>query len=170
MKRIMLFEKWVSTISTGGDFDLDSMQYVSRDKIYYGVREINISRLGKRVKTKAKFDTGARSSSIDFSIAKELGISDELINKCKELDNVYVPKNITKSEQKELENEIAKELMADFPEVTSVKASKSSSGFSIRAYIQIDIELNGRIVKTEANLRDRTGLTCQMLVGLKDMI
>lgn len=170
MKRIMLFERWVSTITNGGDFDLDSMQYVNKDKIYYGVREINVSRLGKRIKAKAKFDTGARSSSIDFSIAKRLGISDELIARCEELDNIDIPKNITKSQQKKLENEIAKEIMADFPEVTSVKASKSSSGFSIRAYIQIDLELNGRIVKTEANLRDRTGLTCEMLVGLKDML
>jgi hypothetical protein len=31
MKRIMLFENWVSTTTSGGDFDLESgMQYVSR--------------------------------------------------------------------------------------------------------------------------------------------
>lgn len=166
----MLFERWVTT-STEGDFDPDSqLQYVTKDKTYYGVKNIWISRLGKRVKTKAKFDTGARSSSIDFKVAEKLGISNELIDRCKELDDINIPKDITKEEQKKLELKITNDLKAEFPEITSVQASKSSSGFSIRAYINIEIELDGRIVTTEANLRDRTGLSCEMLIGLKDML
>jgi hypothetical protein len=170
MKRLMLFERWVST-STEGDFDPGSqMQYVSKDKTYYGVHNIWISRLGKRISVKAKFDTGARSSSIDFKVAEKLGISNELIDRCRELDDIDIPRNITKEDQKKLEADITNKLKSDFPEVTSVQASKSSSGFSIRAYIKIEIELDGRIVSTEANLRDRTGLSCEMLIGLKDML
>ena len=167
----MLFENWVSTTTSGGDFDTDSqMQYVSRDKTYYGVHNIWVSRSDKRVSVKAKFDTGARSSSIDFSVAKKLGISQELIDKCKELEHIEVPKTISKEDQKKMELRLTKELKTDFPEVTAVQSSKSSSGFSVRAYIQIDIELDGRIVTTNANLRDRTGLSCEMLIGLKDML
>lgn len=170
MKWLKKFEHW-TTDSTFGNFDFDNqMQYVSNSKIYYGIHEIYLRRDGKGVKVKAKFDTGARTSSIDFSVAKKLGISDRLIEKCKELENVHVPKNITKSEQKELERSLSKELKNEFPEVTSVQASKSSSGFSVRAYIKVDIEYSGQIISTEVNLRDRSGLTCEMLVGLRDML
>jgi hypothetical protein len=140
------------------------------DKTYYGVHDLWVSREGKRVKVKAKFDTGARSSSIDFKVALKLGVSEDLISKCKELENVEVPKTISLADQRKLERKLSKELKEQFPEVTSVQASKSSSGFSVRAYISLDIELDGRVISTNANLRDRTGLSCEMLVGLKDML
>jgi hypothetical protein len=170
MKKINMFKNWVSS-STGGEFNLfNQMQYVTNNKTYYGVHNIWISREGVRIPVKAKFDTGARSSSIDFKIAQKLGISNELIRRCKELDHVNIPKDITKVNQKKLEKELGSKLKVDFPEVISVQASKSSSGFSIRAYIKIELELDGRIVITKANLRDRIGLSCEMLVGLKDML
>lgn len=170
MKHLKKFENWVTT-STWEPYDSDSnVQYVSKDKIYYGVHDIYLSRDDKRVKVKAKFDTGARSSSIDFEVARQLGISDAIIDKCKELENVDIHKNISKIEQKKLEKKLSKDLKSKFPEITSVHTSKSSSGFSVRAYVKCNIEYNGQIISTNVNLRDRTGLTCQMLVGLKDMI
>jgi hypothetical protein len=36
--------------------------------------------------------------------------------------------------------------------------------------IRINIEYSGKVISTDANLRDRTGLSCEMLVGLKDML
>mgnify|MGYP000291514667 CR=1 FL=1 len=65
---------------------------------------------------------------------------------------------------------LSNDLKKQFPDITRVQMSKSSSGFSIRAYIEISIHYNGNNVKTEANLRDRSGLSCEMLVGLKDML
>lgn len=107
MKHLKKFENWVTT-STWGPYDSDSnVQYVSKDKIYYGVHDIYLSRDDKRVKVKAKFDTGARSSSIDFEVARQLGISDAIIDKCKELENVDIHKNISKIEQKKLEKKFS---------------------------------------------------------------
>lgn len=168
---IKFFENWISSTTWGGKLDPEEdVQYTSKDKIYYGTHEVYLIRNGKRVKVKAKFDTGARSSSIDFEVAKQLGISDEIISKCKELENIQVDKDITKEAQKELEKKLSRDLKKQFPDIVSVQMSKSSSGFSVRAYIKCDIEYYGRVVSTQVNLRDRKGLTCPMLVGLKDML
>ena len=68
MKHLRKFnENWVSTTTSGEPVEYD---YTSKDNIYYGVHDIFVIRDNKRVKVKAKFDTGARTSSIDFSVAK----------------------------------------------------------------------------------------------------
>jgi hypothetical protein len=171
MRIIKFFENWVSSTTWSGNIDPEEdIQLTSKDKIYYGVHEIYLIRNGKRIKVKAKFDTGARSSSIDFEVARQLGISDEIIQKCKELENVPVSKDISKEEQKKMEKDLSRKLKAKYPDIVNVQMSKSSSGFSVRAYISCDIEYSGRIISTKVNLRDRKGLTCPMLVGLKDML
>ena len=164
---LRLNQNWTSTPTYSNDFDV---QYTSKDKIYYGVHTVKISRNGFTTEVKAKFDTGARSSSIDFKVAKKLGISDAIIEKCKELDNIEVPKNLTKDQEKKYEKEIEAKLKKEFPEIASTQISKSSSGFSIRAYIEVNIQYSGRNINTQVNLRDRKGLSCEMLVGLKDML
>jgi len=170
MKFIKTYEMWTTTTTSMNDVD-PQYDFVSKGKTYYGVHQIHLIRGNKRVEVKAKFDTGARASSIDFSVAEKLGISKELLDECKRLDKLDIPKDISKEEQKKLEKEYTQELKEKFPdEVTSVQMSKSSSGFSVRAYIQCKIEYFGNIVDTEVNLRDRTGMSCEMLVGLKDML
>jgi hypothetical protein len=168
MSNIKMFNEWVST-SSHSNVNTE-MEYTSNNKVYYGVHDVTISRNGISVDVKAKFDTGARSSSIDFGVGEKLGLSKKLIDECRRLDHLDIPKTITKKEQKQLEKKYTQELKSEFPEIIKVQMSKSSSGFSVRAYIKLDINYYGNHVSTEANLRDRTGLTCEMLVGLKDML
>ena len=174
MKHLKQFENWTTT-TTEPNKEVD-VQFTSKDKITYGIHDINISKAGVRTKVKAKFDSGARSSSIDFKVAKRLGVSDDFIKTCKELDSVDLakytknPRNISLAEQGKIERGFYKELKAQFPELSDVKLVKSSSGFSVRMVIRINIEYHGKVISTDANLRDRTGLACEMLVGLKDML
>jgi hypothetical protein len=165
-------EKWDNWTQTTTMKDVEPQyDFASTGKVYYGVHKINLMRGNNKVEVKAKFDTGARTSSIDFSVASKLGISNELLEECKKLEHIDVPKHISRKEQKEIEEKYTEDLKSRFPdEVTSVQISKSSSGFSIRAYIQCKIAYYGNVIDTEVNLRDRTGMSCEMLVGLKDML
>ena len=165
-------DMWTSTSTNNKEYEID---YTSKNSIYHGVRSINVSRNGIRAQVKAKFDSGAKSSSIDFKVAKKLGLSEHFIATCKKLDSVDLSKytkdarNISLLEQRRIEDLFFKELKKAFPEIVAVKLVKSSSGFSMRMTIGLNIEYNGKVIQTDANVRDRRGLSCEMLVGLKDM-
>ena len=168
MKYIVEYNQWYSTSTTSGQNV--ELEYTSKDKITYNVHKVILTLGGKSVEVKAKFDTGAKSSSIDFGVATKLGVSDELLKKCKELESLKIPNTLTKVQQDMLEFRFSRMLKKEFPEVSYTKVVKSSSGVSVRAYIRVELNYNGRNIKTDVNLRDRTGLSCEMLVGLRDML
>ena len=168
MKYLKEWNSWTSSSTIGSPVELD---YKSSDKITYSTHKVTLSMGGKIVEVLAKFDTGAKSSSIDFSVAQKLGVDQKLLDKCKELDSIKdIPLTISKEEKKSIELEWTNKLKAEFPEVSYAKVVKSSSGVSIRAFIRLDLSYNGRTITTNVNLRNRTGLKCEMLVGLDDMV
>ena len=93
-----------------------------------------------------------------------------ICKKCKELESLKIPSTLNKVQQDMLEFRFSRMLKKEFPEVSYAKVVKSSSGVSVRAYIRLELSYNGRHIKTDVNLRDRTGLSCEMLVGLRDML
>ena len=170
MEHIIEYNKCDNVTSTiPGDPQIN-YQYTSKNKIYYGVHIIYIISDNKRIQVTAKFDTGARSSSIDLSIGEKLGLGNELIEAYKELEKIEVSRDISKKQLSKMENDLTEEYSKKYSDISSVRASKSSSGFSVRPYIRLTLEFNGKYITTEANLRDRTGLSCEMLVGLGDML
>lgn len=170
MEHIIEYNKCDNVTSTiPGDPQIN-YQYTSKNKIYYGVHIIYIIRDNKRIQVTAKFDTGARSSSIDLSIGEKLGLGNELIEAYKELEKIEVSRDISKKQLSKMENDLTEEYSKKYSDISSVRASKSSSGFSVRPYIRLTLEFNGKYITTETNLRDRTGLSCEMLVGLGDML
>lgn len=169
MKHLKEFNNWTSTSSTGGGVNLE---YTSKDKIYYNTHKVLLSHNGNSIEVLAKFDTGAKSSSIDFDVAEKLGVSKDLLAKCKELESINnIPLTISKEEKKKTEEEWTKKLKEEFPsDISYVKIVKSSSGVSLRAFVPLQLSYNGRSINTNVNLRNRKGLACEMLVGLDDML
>ena len=170
MENIMEYNQWVTNTTGGEDEQNVEYNYTSKDKIYYGEHDIFLSFGDKRTKVHAKFDTGARTSSIDISVAQRLGIVEDLIKATGELDLIKVPKDISKNDKLKLEKSLTEEYTTKYPGISSVQLSKSASGFSLRPYVRLIIEFNNRYVTTEANIKDRKGMSCEMLVGLGDML
>jgi len=92
-----------------------------------------------------------------------------LLKKCKELNAVKIPRKTKLAEQTKISNAFEKGLKKDFKEITKVKIIRSSTGFTIRIFINLILEINGKSVITNVNLRDRSGLSNSMLIGLSDM-
>ena len=169
MKYLKEWNSWTSSSTIGSPVELD---YKSSDKITYSTHKVTLSMGGKIVEVLAKFDTGAKSSSIDFDVAEKLGVSKDLLQKCKDLEKVNdIPLTISKEEKKKTEQEWTKKLKEEFPsDISYVKIVKSSSGVSLRAFVPLQLSYNGRSINTNVNLRNRKGLACEMLVGLDDML
>lgn len=144
--------------------------YKSKDKTFYGIHKILISYQGKNGYVKAKFDTGARTSSLDIQAALKVGVPQNIIDATHELEKIKIEKTISKKEQKLAENDLTEEYKNKYPGVSSVQFIKSASGFSVRLYVAMTLNYDGRIIHTEVNLKDRTGMKAEMLIGLSNIL
>lgn len=139
--------------------------YTSKDKTYYGVHTVEVQ-FGNNppVSIEAKFDTGAKSTSISFPLGKKLGVSEEFFKAAQELEEHKIEKNVGERELKKKVDDLSKKYNL------ILESIKSASGITIRVYLPITIYHNGRIIKTQANLKDRSGLSTEMLIGLQDLL
>jgi len=141
-------------------------EYQSNNKIYYGIHNIKIQYGDNTpIEVSAKFDTGAKSSSISYDVAKKLGVPDDLL-KCSIL---IEDEKIDKTIGKEQLNERIQLLSKEYPNL-ELDSVRSASGVSIRVYLPLTIFHSGRTIKTSANLKDRTGLKAEALIGLNDIL
>lgn len=185
MKHLLEYNKWTTTTSqpgltvsttpaevsreTGTTPDVQ-YHYKSGQNLFYGIHEIWVTWEGSTLPIKAKFDTGARTSSLDINAARRLGVDERIIQATKDLEEMKIPKTIPIRDQKEMEEALSLEYSQKYPGVSYVQMSKSASGFSVRLYLEMTLNFNGRIISTNVNLKDRTGMNAQMLVGLGDML
>lgn len=178
MQHIIEYNMWTSSTTNDNivayDKDIEGVDfsYVSKDKVYHGTRYVKVTNpeTGKTIGVKAKFDTGALSSSLDLKVAELLGIDEGIIKKCKELRRIIVPRNTKRKDQKKLADNVEKQLRKEFPEITKVSVIRSASSFSMRLFVKLIIDVDGRSMLTNVNLKDRSGMSNDMLIGLNDIL
>ena len=181
MNYIVEYNMWTSTTTNDGIVGRNDdsiggsdvhFSYKSKDKVYHGMQPVQVTNPinNKTLTIKAKFDTGAFSSSLDIRIAKLLGFRKELLDKCNKLKSIKIPKTTSIDDQKKLADKYEKELKKDFSEISKVKVIRSSSGFSIRIFVDLILDFDGRSLLTTVNIRDRHGLQSDMLIGLSDIL
>jgi len=96
---------------------------------------------GEAVDVVAKFDTGARYSSIDREVAKTLGFDDKTI----------------KGD-------------SDSEEISGTATTKSANGEEERVMVNMNItHTDDEVVKTQVSITDRSHMEFPVLIGLKDM-
>ncbi|HBH46861.1 MAG: hypothetical protein A2445_03265 [Candidatus Jacksonbacteria bacterium RIFOXYC2_FULL_44_29] len=120
--------------------------------------------LNVKIPVKAKIDSGASSSSIDYEIGRQLGYSDvvDYIRQFK-LDSP-----MSEERARTFRRRIRKELKSHV-DVSNVKLIHSASGSTVRVTVPAVFKLKGKIIKSDVNLISRDRLTYPMIVGRKDL-
>lgn len=120
---------------------------------------------GKVYECKAKIDTGADSTSIDRSIAIQLGYGD-LVN---DFDSRDIPKNLDRKHARELMEHLDQDLKPKYDYLRDITYVKSSHGSTLRPKVALELQLQDLKFETQANITDRTNLTYQAIVGRKSL-
>lgn len=125
-----------------------------------------VNRLGKRVRIKAKMDTGADLTSLDFNLAVRLGYKDLLkIKQEFDLDIGDLSAKQAREKQKELRMIILKK----YNQVVGTALIRSSHGSSLRLLIPITFYLEGVKISTRATVIEREKLKYPMIIGRKNL-
>lgn len=119
----------------------------------------------KEIKTKAKIDTGADSTSIDSRVAKDLGYN--LINEF--FANLDIPENLDKTTGKEFVEKLREKYLDKIEDLVEIDLVKSSHGYSIRPKIELKLQLGDLVYDTLANIYNREHLSYKIIVGRKSL-
>lgn len=142
-----------------------SYEYVSQSAIYHGIHKVKFQYGDNEpIEAMAKFDTGAKSSSLDYSVARKMGMPDNLLEAADFIIKQEISKDLLKEDKESLIKDLSEKHLI---EVDSVK---NATGITLRAYVPVTIYYNGRQIKTRANIANRSGLKAEALIGLNDIL
>ncbi len=119
----------------------------------------------EEMELKAKIDTGADLSSIDKSLAKDLGYS-EIIDEFDELTkNIEIDATLTK----EILDEKIKDKLEKWGDNVDTVIIRSSHGTSYRLVIKMNIILSGVEIISRMSVTDRSNLEFPVIIGRKSL-
>jgi len=149
----------------GGEIE-EELEDISGKKVIGTTEKIKlIGKLEKTIELEAKIDTGADSSSIDTSLAIELGYGD-VIEYFSSLD---LPTDVKKEDEKKVLESLRKKYLGTHPDLADIGIVFSSHGFSIRPKILLNFVLDNLMIPAKVNIMDRSGLDYQILIGKNNL-
>jgi alpha-L-glutamate ligase-like protein len=150
----------------GGEIE-EEIEDISGKKVIGLVEKVKvIGKNEKELEIKAKIDTGAYSTSIDESFARELGFEDVI----KYFKDIEIPQNFTRDEAVKVERKLRNEHLGKHPDLEDIVAVYSSSGVTVRPKVKISFEMEGKRIYAKANIADRVDLRYPMIIGRSNLI
>lgn len=124
---------------------------------------------GKFVRRKAKVDTGARTTAIDISVAKKIGLAHVYRDFHKLFPKLKITSRNFKTVRQTIVKEITPALKKAIPGLYDVRVIPATNGITVRPYIQFQFKLRNRKIQTIASIVDRKILLYPVLIGKKDL-
>lgn len=121
----------------------------------------------KEKKILAKIDTGARSSSINESLARELGFGQAIDVFQSQVEKI--PGDLDKEAADDFVKEMEPALKKAHKDIAGISAVSSSHGLSIRMNIKLRMTIAGKTIRFNPNVYDRSHMTYSLLVGASDL-
>ncbi len=145
----------------GGEIE-EEIEEISGKKMIGAVEKVTfIGKDGREIIVDAKIDTGADSSSIDFSIAQALGF-EETVRAYQALESDW-------DTLKDLSKEKRWKLFENIPDAVSTVPVHSSHGTTYRVKIQLEMLIDNKRVPVRVTLIDRSRLEYKSIIGRKSL-
>jgi alpha-L-glutamate ligase-like protein len=149
----------------GGEIE-EEIEDISGKKIIGTVEKVKlIGKDGKEIEVEAKIDTGAYSTSIDASLAKDLGFFDVL----NYFDKIEKPTGFSREQVKEIEEDLRKKYLAGHDDLEDIVVIYSPSGVTIRPKVKIKLIISNFEIISIANIVERTELKRPIIIGRRDL-
>lgn len=124
---------------------------------------------GKFVRRKAKIDTGARTTAIDISIAKRIGLGHVYDQFQTQLPKLKITPDNFKTMRHYVKTVLKPKLKKTIPGLYDIDVLPAANGITVRPYIKFHFHLRNKHIRTIASIVDRKILIYPVLVGKRDM-
>jgi alpha-L-glutamate ligase-like protein len=154
----------------GGEIE-EEIESISGKQVIGLMEEITIQHINSDEveKLTAKIDTGATFSSIDISLATQIGLGDVLEFAKPILESI--PKTFKTTEelrQYSIENNLEQRLEVN-PLIKDTAIIKASNGLDYRIIVGIKLKISGIEVESNVTVANRSNLTQKIIIGEKDL-
>ncbi len=123
----------------------------------------------KFIRRKAKIDTGARTTAIDISIAKRIGLGHVYEDFQKLLPTLKITPDNFKTMRHYLKTKVKPRLKKQIRGLHDIDVLPAANGITVRPYIKFHFHLRNKHIRTIASIVDRKILIYPILVGKRDM-
>lgn len=149
----------------GGEIE-EEIEGISGKRIIGSVEKVKlIGKDGKEIEVEAKIDTGADSSSIDRSLAEELGFDEAL----SVFDDLPKPTIQDRTEAKVAEEAFRKTLVGKHPDLVDAVFIYATNGATFRPKIQLSFVLDKVVISAQPSVGDRSELNYSMIIGRRNL-